>query len=46
MLTIPITSEAVQADNIVDDVTDYEADKAIAAFERVANKKDDTGSDQ
>ena len=46
MLTIPITSEAVQADNIVDDVTDYEADKAIAAFERVANKTDDTGSDQ
>lgn len=46
MLTIPITSEAVQADNIVDDVTDNEADKAIAAFERVANKTDDTGSNQ
>ena len=46
MLTIPITSEAVQADNIVDDVPENEADKAIAAFERVANKTDDTGSDQ
>lgn len=46
MLTIPITSEAVQADNIVDDVPDNNADKAIEAFKRVANKTDDTGSDQ
>ena len=46
MLTIPITSEAVQADNIVDDVTGDNADKAIEAFKRVANKTDDTGSDQ
>ena len=49
MLTIPITSEAVQADNIVDDIQDdpdYQsgAKLAMKAFDRVANKN--TGSDQ
>ena len=49
MLTIPITSEAVQADNIVDDIKDnpdYQsgAKLAMEAFDRVANKN--TGSDQ
>ena len=49
MLTIPITSEAVQADNIVDDIKDdpnYQsgAELAMEAFDRVANKN--TGSDQ
>ena len=41
MLTIPITSEAVQADNIVDDLegTVSGADLAKAAFDRVAGKK-------
>ena len=49
MLTIPITSEAVQADNIVDDIQDdpnYQsgAKLAMEAFDRVANKN--AGSDQ
>lgn len=49
MLTIPITSEAVQADNIVDDIQDHPdyqsgAELAMEAFDRVANKN--TGSDQ
>lgn len=41
MLTIPITSEAVQADNIVDDLegTVFGADLAKAAFDRVAGKE-------
>lgn len=44
MLTIPITSEAVQADNIVDDIKDdpdYQsgAKLAMAAFDRVAGKE-------
>ena len=41
MLTIPITSEAVQADNIVDDLegTVSGADLAKAAFARVAGKE-------
>ena len=44
MLTIPITSEAVQADNIVDDIQDdpdYQsgAKLAMEAFERVAGKE-------
>lgn len=44
MLTIPITSEAVQADNIVDDIKDnpnYQsgAELAMEAFDRVAGKK-------
>ena len=44
MLTIPITSEAVQADNIVDDSDETGAALAMEAFDRVANKN--TGSDQ
>lgn len=44
MLTIPITSEAVQADNIVDDSSKTGAELAMEAFDRVANKN--TGSDQ
>ena len=41
MLTIPITSEAVQADNIVDDLegTVFGADLAKVAFDRVAGKE-------
>ena len=44
MLTIPITSEAVQADNIVDDIKDdpnYQsgAKLAMEAFDRVADKE-------
>lgn len=41
MLTIPITSEAVQADNIVDDLegTVSGADLAKVAFDRVAGKE-------
>lgn len=44
MLTIPITSEAVQADNIVDDIKDdpdYQsgAKLAMEAFDRVAGKE-------
>ena len=44
MLTIPITSEAVQADNIVDDIKDnpnYQSDAKLAmeAFDRVAGKE-------
>ena len=44
MLTIPITSEAVQSDNIVDDSDETGAALAMEAFDRVANKN--TGSDQ
>ena len=38
MLTIPITSEAVQADNIVDDSSKTGAELAMEAFDRVAGK--------
>lgn len=38
MLTIPITSEAVQADNIVDDSSKVGAELAMEAFDRVAGK--------
>lgn len=38
MLTIPITSEAVQADNIVDDSSKVGAELAMEAFNRVAGK--------
>lgn len=38
MLTIPITSEAVQADNIVDDSIKVGAELAMEAFDRVAGK--------
>lgn len=39
MLTIPITSEAVQADNIVDDSSKVGAELAMEAFDRVAGKE-------
>lgn len=38
MLTIPITSEAVQADNIVDDSDETGAALAMEAFDRVAGE--------
>ena len=39
MLTIPITSEAVQADNIVDDSSKTGVELAMEAFNRVAGKE-------
>ena len=39
MLTIPITSEAVQADNIVDDSSKNGAELAMVAFDRVEGKE-------